>query len=163
MTGTTTAKNGSAARPGLSTLVVAATLLQCGCAASVMDGDGAPAGALHVASTTYGNVTLAPQACVSGERQLFLGADFIDGARGTTTRLILEPTGEASIRIFPTADPLDRGILFRRADCRRFRFSFDRSGWRVNDIYDVRVSLDVACRAASGDSLDGSLAVAHCH
>ncbi|MFO1315621.1 MAG: hypothetical protein U1F58_08440 [Burkholderiales bacterium] len=163
MTHATTTKIGKVAPRGLSTLVVAAALLQCGCAASVMDSGSAPTGALQVASASSGTFALAPSACVSGERQLFLGADLLDTARGTTTRLILEPTGEASIRIFRSADPLDRGILFRRADCSRFRLSLDRSGWRVNDIYDVGVSLDVDCRTASGDSLQGTLAAAHCH
>ena len=149
----------------LSPLLIATAFLQCGCVATtaVVGSSGVPMGTVHVASTTVGNVTLAPTACASGERQLFLGADFLEGSRGTVVRLILEPMGEATFRVFDAARPLDPGIAFRRAACSKALVSLERTGWRIDDIYDLRVGLDLDCRNASGDSLRGTLSVAHCH
>jgi hypothetical protein len=121
-----------------------------------------PAGRVTLRSPTLGDWALKPTACQSGEHQLFLGADFLD-SQGITTRLILDPTGAASLRFFDAAHPLDPGVLFRRQDCGRFELSLDRTGWRINDIYDLRVSLDFDCRDAAGDTAAGHLATDHCH
>ena len=120
-----------------------------------------PAGTVTLKSQALGDRTLKPAACQSGEHQLFLGADFLD--QGITARLILEPTGAASLRFFDAAHPLDPGVLFRRQDCGRFELSLDRNGWRINDIYDLRIRLDFDCRAASGETATGHLATDHCH
>jgi hypothetical protein len=121
-----------------------------------------PAGAVTLTSPTLGDHALQPGACRSGEHQLFLGADFLD-SQGITTRLIVEPTGAASLRFFEAAHPLDPGILFRRQDCGRFELSLDRTGWRINDIYDLHVTLDFECRDAAGETAAGHLAADHCH
>lgn len=125
-----------------------------------------PAGSVTLRSQALGDRTLQPAACRSGEHQLFLGADFLDHQgddQGITTRLILEPTGAVSLRFFDAAHPLDPGVLFRRQDCERLTLSLDRTGWRINDIYDLHVSLDFDCRNASGDAAAGHLATDHCH
>ena len=149
----------------LSPHLIVTALLLCGCAANtaLVGSSGVPMGTVKVASTTFGNVTLAPTACVSGEHRLFLGADFLDGSRGTVLRLILEPTGETKFRVFDAASPLDPGIVFERAACSKALVSLERTGWQIDDIHDVRISLDLDCRTASGDSLQGTLSVAHCH
>jgi hypothetical protein len=121
-----------------------------------------PIGTVNLASATLGNHMLTPTVCGSGERQLFFGADFLD-SQGITTRLIVDPAGAASLRLFAADHPLDEGLLFRRQDCSRFQLSLDRTGWQVNDVYDLRVSLEFDCRTASGDSAEGSLRVDHCH
>ena len=41
--------------------------------------------------------------------------------------------------------------------------ALDRTGWRINDFYDLHVSLDFDCRDASGDTAAGHLATDHCH
>jgi hypothetical protein len=122
----------------------------------------APAGSVDLRSPSLGDRTLKPAECRSGENELFLGADFLDG-QGITTRLIVEPTGAASLRFFQAAHPLDPGVLFQRRDCGLFKLSLDRDGWRINDIYDLHVSLDFECRAPSGDSATGHLVADHCH
>lgn len=146
-------------------LLLATALLQGGCVAhtAITGGESAPKGTIQVTSATFGNVTLTPAACASGEHHLFLGADFIDSARGLTLRLILEPTGEATLRVFDTAHPLDPGTMVQHTACSKARIAFERTGWRINDFHDVRVSLEVDCRTASGDALQGMLTVAHCH
>ena len=144
-------------------LLVAVLLGGCGAQTAVVGGAGAPIGTVRVTSATFGNATLAPAACASGEHQLFLGADFLDRTRGTALRLILGPTGEATLRVFDTARPLDPGIVFHRAACSKALIAFERTGWQINDIYDVRASLDLDCRNASGDTLQGTVSIAHCH
>ncbi|MFL6235167.1 MAG: hypothetical protein ACJ76N_18675 [Thermoanaerobaculia bacterium] len=121
-----------------------------------------PAGSATLRSQALGERTLKPAACQSGEHQLFLGADFLD-SQGITTRLIVDPTGAVSLRLFDAAHPLDPGVLFRRQDCGRFELSLDRTGWKINDFYDLHVSLDFECRNASGDTAAGHLATDHCH
>lgn len=118
---------------------------------------------MQVTSATFGNVVLTPTACVSGEHHLFLGADFVDGARGMALRLILGPTGETTLRAFDMAHPLDPGVVVDRSACSKLLVSFERTGWRINDFYDIRASLDVDCRTSTGDTLQGMLTVAHCH
>ena len=149
---------------GASTLLLATALLQTGCASLAMGGrDAGPKGTVQVTSATLGNVSMTPSACVTGEYHLFLGADFVDSASGTTFRLILQPTGEAVLRVFSTAQPLQRGIVFSQSACTKFQLGFERTGWRINDFHDIRMSLDIDCRTASGDALQGMLTVAHCH
>ena len=145
--------------------LLAAVLLQAGCAAptALVGSDGGPSGKIQITSGILGKVVLTPSVCNSGERQLFLGADFIDSAQGTALRLILEPTGTATLRAFNTAHPLNPGVVISQAACRKFQVSLERTGWRINDIYDLRVNLDVDCRSVLGDSVQGMLAVAHCH
>ena len=159
------ARRGPVRRAGLLLLSLAVPALAWGCFASgAIDAmKSAPTGTLEVVSASLGRHTLAPGACASGERQLFLGADFLDGTRGLTARLILEPSGTASLRLFPTAEPLEEGLSFRRQDCERFDLSLERTGWQINDVYDLRVRLDLDCRASSGDSVRGELTADHCH
>ena len=145
-------------------LLLATALLQTGCAAPAMGGrDAGPKGTVEVTSATLGNVTITPSACVTGEYHLFLGADFVDSTSGNTFRVVLQPTGEAILRVFSTAKPLQRGIVFSQSACSKFQLSFERTGWRINDFYDIQMSLDVDCRTASGEALQGMLTVAHCH
>lgn len=154
----------SAVRASLSI----ALLLLSGCAVgpALQATNPKPAGSVTLRSRALGDRTLKPTACRSGEHQLFLGADFLDyqgDSQGIAARLIVEPTGAVSLRFFDVAHPLDPGVLFRRQDCGRLEISLDRTGWRINDFYDLHVSLDLDCRNASGDSAAGHLAADHCH
>lgn len=149
----------------LVALLLPVALSQVGCFANsalqaVTD---QPVGTVSLVSATLGSHTLVPTACASGEQQLFLGADFLDTNQGLTMRLILEPTGPASVRIFRSSNPLDPGVLIQGHECDQLQLSLERTGWRINDIYDLRVSIALDCHAASGDSLQGKLAVDHCH
>jgi hypothetical protein len=154
----------SAMKPAPLLLLSGLALLSAGCVVgtALSIERSAPAGSVDLRSPSLGDRTLKPAECQSGEHQLFLGADFLDG-QGITTRLIVEPTGRASLRFFAAAHPLDPGVLFQRRDCGLFKLSLDRNGWRINDIYDLHISLDFECRAASGESATGHLVADHCH
>ena len=149
---------------GALLLLSSLALLPAGCVVgtALQAAKDEPAGGVTLRSQALGDRTLKPSSCRSGEHQLFLGADFLD-SQGITTRLIIEPTGAASLRFFDVAHPLDPGVLFHRQDCDRLELSLDRTGWKINDIYDLRVSLDFDCRDASGDTAAGHLAADHCH
>jgi hypothetical protein len=141
-----------------------ALLLLSGCVSgTVPPADKAePAGSVTLRSQALGERTLQPTVCLSGEHQVFLGADFLD-SQGITARLILDPTGAAMLRFFEAAHPLEQGVLFHRQDCGKFEMSLDSTGWQINDFYDLRVSLDFDCRTASGDAATGHLSTGHCH
>lgn len=153
-------KQAASVRASLS-IALLLSLSGCAIGPALQAAKSQPAGSVTLRSRTLGDRTLKPTSCQSGEHQLFLGADFVD--QGTAMRLIVEPTGAVSLRFFDVAHPLDPGVLFRRQDCGRFELSLDRTGWRINDIYDLRVSLDFDCRDASGDTAAGQLATDHCH
>ena len=139
-------------------------LVALGCAsAPPPGGDGATAlGQVRVESGPLGPSESTPTTCESGERGLFLGADFLDPA-GMTTRVIVAPTGETTLRLFRSQQPLDSGVIFRREECDRFELSLSRTGWQINDVYDLEVALAFDCRKASGEAAAGELAAAHCH
>jgi hypothetical protein len=151
-------------KPASLLLLAGLALLCAGCVvgAALSAAKAQPAGSVTLTSPSLGDHTLQPAACRSGEHQLFLGADFLDG-QGIVTRLIVAPTGAASLRFFAAAHPLDPGVLFRREDCGRFELTLDRTGWRINDIYDLHIRLDFECRAASGEAAVGQLVADHCH
>jgi len=151
-------------RPALLLLLAGIALLCAGCVVgtALSAAKAQPAGRVTLTSPALGDHTLQPTTCRSGEHQLFLGADFLDG-QGLVTRLIVAPTGAASLRFFDAAHPLDPGVLFRREDCGRFELTLDRTGWRINDIYDLHIRLDFECRAASGEAATGHLVTDHCH
>jgi hypothetical protein len=151
-------------KPAPLLLLSILALLASGCAVApaLQAPKAEPAGGVTLRSQALGERILKPTACQSGEHQLFLGADFLDG-QGIATRLIVEPTGAASLRFFDVAHPLDPGVLFHRQDCGRLELSLDRTGWKINDVYDLHVSLDFDCRDASGDSASGNLVTDHCH
>jgi hypothetical protein len=152
-------------KPALLLLLLGGIALLCaGCVigTALNAAKAKPAGRVTLTSPALGDRTFQPATCRSGEHQLFLGADFLDG-QGLVTRLIVAPTGVASLRFFDAAHPLDPGVLFRREDCGRFELTLDRTGWRINDIYDLHISLDFECRAASGEAAMGRLVTDHCH
>ena len=139
-----------------------ALVIGCSGMPSILGSESLPSGEIHLSTAGLGSAVLHPTTCRSGEWELFLGADFPD-AGGLTTRLMVDPHGIATIRFFRTDQPLDPGISFGRAACDSFDMSLERTGWQVNDIYDLRVSLEFDCRSASGDTATGHLAVDHCH
>jgi hypothetical protein len=145
-----------------SLLLVALTLSGCFVRTALQATRSPPSGTIQLVSAALGTHNLTPSACASGERLVFLGADFLDG-EGITTRLIIEPTGDFTLRFFPTTQPLESGVLFQRADCSQFDLYFEHTGWRINDILDFHVEIDFNCRTASGDAAQGFIFAEHCH
>ena len=80
-----------------------------------------------------------------------------------TTRLIVDPHGVATVRFFRADEPLEPGVSFTRAACETFEISLKRTGWQINEIYDLQVSLRFDCRTESGDTASGQVAAEHCH
>jgi hypothetical protein len=123
-----------------------------------------PTGALTIrgeAIEALEPVELHPSACVSGEHQFFLGADFVDEAQGLIARLVIDPLGEPTLRVFHADEPLGRGVVFARSQCARFELELERTGWQINDVYALRVRLDVEC-GAEGESVVGDVSAEGC-
>lgn len=136
-----------------------ATLLAA-CAALPPDGSDehgtrAPLGSLTIAGPTFGQRELVPTACSSGEPQFFLGFDLQDKSAGMVTRLVVDPATGPIVRVFAASAPFNKATLFRDADCRVFHFSLDTTGWRINRVQQLDISLDLDCQLPSGDRIVG--------
>ncbi|HYM59856.1 MAG TPA: hypothetical protein VEZ11_03070 [Thermoanaerobaculia bacterium] len=152
-----------------SCLIIIAAALTAGCFSSkpidaVAGAQGEPQtlGAITLASERLGHLTVAPTTCQAGTRQSFLGGDFQDPKSGMVVRLVVDPLDGPAVRVFEKATPFDKSLVFRRAECRTFHFSLEATGWRVNDVDDYRLSLDVDC-ARGGESVEGKVSTTHCH
>ena len=146
-------------------LEVGLAALTAGCLSSATTSSevpGAPPGAFTLSRAGEPAVALSTAACVSGERQRFLGADFADEAAGYTVRLVIDPLSGPAVRVFSNAHPFDDSTVFRRPDCHVFHFALDSTGWRIDHYEDYKVSLELDC-ASDGVSLVGKAAAEHCH
>jgi len=119
-------------------------------------------GSFTVASDRVGDATVTPFGCEAGGRQHFLGADFPDERSGVVVRLVVDPLDGPAVRVFATDARFEKTFVFRRAECRTFHFSLSSTGWRINDIEDYKLSLEVDCER-SGESVRGQLSTTHCH
>jgi hypothetical protein len=120
-------------------------------------------GSFTASSPLLANATVAPTGCTSGDRQQFLGADFTDPASGLVVRLVVDPLDGPAVRLFDAADPFGRSVVLRRSECAVFRFSLDETGWKVNDVRDYRLSLELDCALADGTTVHGRASSTHCH
>jgi hypothetical protein len=124
--------------------------------------NGATLGSFSVVSSTLGAQGLVPTTCAAGDRQFFLGADFSGDQGGLVLRLVVDPLGEPSVRLFAEDAPFDKSVVFHRHECSVFHMSLDTTGWRVNDVYDYRVSLELDCRRGE-EAIRGQASATHCH
>lgn len=122
-------------------------------------------GSLALAGPTFGERGLAPVSCTSGERQVFLGADFgeAEGAEGAlVARLVVDPLAGPAVRIAAAVAPFGPAVVVRRADCAVFHFSLAQTGWQINDQRVYSVSLELDCALSSGDRVAGRLLAPTC-
>lgn len=118
-------------------------------------------GSFTVSSLVLGNHVLTPSSCTAGDRQLFLGADFATPASTVVVRLVVDPLDGPAVRVFSTDAQFNETVVFRRPDCQVFHFSLDTTGWRVNDVHDYRVTLQLDC-SRDGESIKGETSATHC-
>lgn len=142
----------------IAALLLGASVLLPACSSSAPGGGSdhaEPLGTFTLAGPTLGAHTLRPRHCASGEREYFLGFDLIDAEEGVVARLVVDPVGAPLVRVFSSAAPFDKTVVFHRSECRLFHFSVDSTGWRINRIYQLNVSLEVDCELPSGDRIAG--------
>jgi hypothetical protein len=152
---------------GKPLILLTATFLLVGCFSSkpiiMPAGSSNPSlGIMAVSSPQFGHVSLEPTSCTAGDREFFLGGDFEDPKTGLVVRLVVDPLGGAAARVFSSAKPMDTSLVFRRSDCRAFHFTLDSTGWRINEIRDYRLSLELDCSVGDA-SIQGSVSSTHCH
>ena len=126
--------------------------------------------AVGVSAATHGEMvvrgmqstelTLRPQACISGDRGNFRGVDLI--AQPLVLRVAAEPIDGLALALID-ADSGERRGIFRRADCKTLRGDVQRTGWRINEVADVSGFVEVDCRLPSGVEMEGSIVFEHCH
>ena len=144
-------------------------VLLAGCLAGRPVGDshavpGQPSalGSFTVASETLGNAVVAPSACSAGDREFFLGADFSGQDGNLVVRLVVDPLEGPAVRVYASDAEFERAVVFRRSECSVFHFSLGSTGWRVNEVNDYRLELQVDC-SRPGESIKGSASTTHCH
>jgi len=150
-------------------LLLAGAALLSGCLASRPVGGSASPGAgpaalgsFAVRSSALGDATVTPTTCTAGDREMFLGGEFSDPASGLVVRLVVDPLDGPAVRLYSTAAEFERSVVFHRAECGVFHFSLNSTGWRVNEVNDYRLTLELDCSRA-GESLKGSASATHCH
>jgi hypothetical protein len=144
---------------------VAALALVPACAIGSRSGPGhgpSPLGSFVIAGPTLGPRTVAPTSCAAGEHQMFLGVDLVDEHARIVTRLIVDPATGPLVRAFQAASPFDATVLFQRSECRVFHFSLDSTGWRIDHVDELRMSLELDCQLPSGDSIVGTASAPGC-
>jgi hypothetical protein len=119
-------------------------------------------GSFTISSPSFSQTMLTPSSCAAGDRQFFLGADFEDRSSGFVLRLVVDPIDGPAVRVFTSAAPFDNSVVFRRSECKVFHFSLDTTGWRINRIYDYRITLQLDC-TRNGESIQGNASATHCH
>lgn len=111
-----------------------------------VDGGGGPSGELRVRTDAYGDWTMTPDACFSGERQQFLGVDLSqDGDVADAMRIVLDPVDGYSVLMNIPGEDL-AVVLAADDGCARFDVHVERSNTRVNNIWGVFGHARVTCR-----------------
>ena len=108
--------------------------------------------------------TFDTNACESGDRQQFLGADLkpAESEKGPVVRIVIDPLTGPAVRIF---DPEHAGrtATYRKSDCKKFQVDVTETGEKVNEIRDYKVELDLDCEHGNGSMLAGAAKIEHCH
>ena len=120
-------------------------------------------GSVEAGSRALGTAAFSPGVCLAGEREMFLGADFLDRPQDLVFRLVWDPLEGPAVRVFDRTDPSAKSIVFRKADCRQFKASLDQTNWRINDVNAYRVSADIDCGDSDHGFVKAHLLAEHCH
>lgn len=146
--------------------LLAAALLGVGCFSSGVgqNGKNGPVvtGRLELSGPTFGAAVLEPKACTSGEHLVFFGADFSSPESKVVARIVVDPLHGPGARIFDQDKPFDKALVLDRQICQTFHFSLSRNGWRIDDVYLMKVHLDLDCSLPGGDTVKGQLDAASC-
>lgn len=146
----------------LAALGLAATLLT-GCSTTAVGNmQPEPTGSLTLAGPTFGDVSLTPTTCRSGQHEVFLGADFSSPDSKVVARLVVDPLAGPGVRIFDSEARFDRALVLKREDCASFHFALNTGAWRLNDIDVIGVTIDVDCTLPNGDKVQGKISAPSC-
>ena len=121
-----------------------------------------PMGSFALTGPTFGKLNIAPTSCDVGQRQFFLGFDFVDQQSGLVTRLVVDPVTGPVARVFKADKPYDSSVIYHRTECKTFHFSLDTTGWIVNHIQMLNVSIELDCQLPSGDRIIGNAKDSSC-
>ena len=146
-------------------LILALLLSGCGVPAVLREAgevaNPAVSGELSVRGAQGESVLWRPDRCLSGEHEQFFG--FILGAEGSpiVLRAVIDPLDGPGLRVMGLDRP--EGVVFRPEACERMELDVEPTGWEVNEFQDLNGRLDVRCSITDVGSIEGSVAVRHCH
>jgi hypothetical protein len=100
-------------------------------------------------------------ACLSGDRQHFMGVDLIGGDSESFLRVLIDPL-EGPRLLFRRETAGEPQVLGRK-ECSELRASVRPTGWRVNHVRDVEGEVAADCRLSDGGRLVARVTFAHCH
>lgn len=118
-------------------------------------------GELSIQGPTFGDRRLTLDRCASGEHQVFLGADFTGGGP-LVARLAIDPLSGPGLRVYDSTAPFGKAFVVRQSECEHFHFSLARSGWQINDVWVLKMTLDIDCSTPEGDAIRATIASASC-
>jgi hypothetical protein len=121
-----------------------------------------PLGSFEVASLGAPHATISPSSCVSGEHDVFLGADLLDPGTHLVVRLVIDPLNGPALRVYDADEPFDRSVIFFRDECPIFDMTLERTGYMVNDIVIRSLDLEVECENEDGATIRGSATAGRC-
>jgi len=102
-----------------------------------------------------------PDRCISGDAGYFVGFDFVSSTGAARLRAMLDPLGAAVVRWDPGSG---RPVQVLRSDmCTRLVVDATPTAWRVNDVREFAGHVELQCAAPDGASIEGRIAVDHCH
>ncbi len=104
-------------------------------------------------------IALRPDLCLSGDRGNFRGVDLVSPSY--VVRVAAEPLEGLGVAVIETEGA--RRPIFRASSCATLRGDVQRTGWRVNDVWDVSGFIEADCRLPSGEELRGRITFEHCH
>ena len=117
-------------------------------------------GSLAVAGPSFGEGRFAPSECSSGDREFFWGVDLRDAGRGIVVRLVSDPIRGVGLRV--TGGTGD-SVFFEPGSCKLLRARIEPTGWRVNEVRDLRGRIEADCDDSRGNRVSGDLSFDHCH
>jgi hypothetical protein len=144
-------------------LLLGTLALGAGCVSVPGTAAGKPdvSGELSIQGPTFGDTRLPLDRCASGEHQVFLGADFT-GPGTLVARLAVDPLSGPGVRVFDSTAPFGKSFVVRQSECDHFHFSLSRSGWRINEVWVLHLTLDIDCASADGDVIRATVTSATC-
>jgi len=102
----------------------------------------------------------APDRCVSGDLEYFVGFDFLSQARDHQLRALLDPVTGPVLRWKSAGQP---DVVLRPSDCAVLDLDVQPTAWRVNDVREFGGHVRLQCQATDGLRLVGELSIDHCH